>query len=293
MKAIFFAVLFCFSTLFAHEVVLITGASTGIGLATAEHLARCGYRVFATTRNPDSAKDLQALAQQLDSLTMKQRDVTSDDSVENTVAEIISEVGKIDALINNAGYGIFGPAETITIAEAQDLFAVNVFGLMRVTNAVLPHMRKEMKGRIINLSSVSGVIPSKNLPVYSASKFAVESLSASYAYNLSEWNIKIALIQPGPVLTNFTSTIDYGHRFKEEENPYLEILKDREDWDKMMASGQSSLDVAKVIQEALEAENPNLFYQTSQAVSDLLSKHYKDITGNSRIPRGLPIQNRK
>ncbi len=266
-------------------VVLITGASQGIGLATAKRLSTQGYTVYAATRDPSNAKDLQVFAANHPSLIIKQLDIISPDSIETTVQEILKEEGRIFALINNAGFGIFGPVEIHTSDEIQKLFETNLFSVIRLINAVIPSMRNEKRGRILNLSSIAGVIPSGNIPVYSATKFALEAISASYAKDLSPWNIKVSLIQPGPVVTNFESSTCYGTRFNEEENPYLDILINRrQHWKEKMQSGQTPEEIAFVIQKALEDPNPNLWVQTSQSVIDAIKKHYKDPSGNTRIP---------
>lgn len=271
------------------QVVLVTGSSHGIGLATVEHLARAGYRVYATARNPEQATELHQLAAKVNNIFIDHLDVNSDISVKLAVDKIIAKEKKIDVLINNAGNGIYGPAETLTIDEIKQQFDTNVLGVMRVTHAVLPIMRDLRKGRIINISSVSGVVPSRNLPVYSACKAALESLTASYASNLSDFGIKFISIQPGPVVTDFEPRTPYGSRFKANENPYLEMVQNnRAAWKRMMDGGQTTAEVAKVIHKALEDKNPDLWYQTDKKVTDLFSLHYKDPTGNTRIPKGNP-----
>jgi short-subunit dehydrogenase len=267
------------------RIVLITGASHGIGLATAERLAKNGYKVYAMTRNPSTAADLQALAIDNPWVVIRQLDITDDVSVESAIREILQEEGSIFAVINNAGFGIFGPTETHRLEEIQQLFETNFLGAIRVINAVLPSMRERREGRILNLSSISGVVPSKNLPVYSATKFALEAISASYANDLSPWNIKVTLIQPGPVVTNFESSTCYGTRLAEEENPYLDVLPSRrQSWKQLLDSGQTPDEVAAVIQTVLQDPNPNLWMQTSPSVTAIMENHYKDLSGNVRIP---------
>jgi NAD(P)-dependent dehydrogenase (short-subunit alcohol dehydrogenase family) len=271
-------------------VVVITGASHGIGLAAAECLAKAGWRVYATVRDLSKATELQKLILKTQGIAIEQLDVSSSDSVNRAIKTIIAKEGRIDAVVNNAGFGIFGPAETHTVEEARSLFDVNVFGVLRVMQAVLPLMRKQKNGRIINISSISGVIPSKNIPIYSACKAALESLSASDAYALAPWNIKVSLIQPGPVLTLFESRTPYGSHFKDHENPYYETLsQNREAWAKLMKEGQSAEEVAKVILQALQDSSPKLWYQTSQGVRQAIGKHFKDLSGNGRIPQSSTI----
>ena len=270
-----------------NQVIMVTGSSHGIGLATVERLAKAGYRVYATTRDVSDAKELHALSARIHNISIEQLDVRSDVSVNRAVQNILRKEGKIDVVINNAGFGIYGPSETLNMGEIFRQFDTNVFGVMRVIHAVAPHMRARNSGRIINISSVSGIAPSKNMPVYSATKAALESLTASYACHL--YPIKFVSIQPGPVVTDFEPRTPFGHRFKKDENPYREMLqKSRYAWKKMMDGGQSPFEVAQVIQKAIESNNPDLWYQTSQAVSDLVRKHFRDPTGNNRIPVGFP-----
>lgn len=271
-------------------IVLITGASHGIGLATTEHLAKAGYKVYATCRDPSKAENLQKLIQKGVNISVLPLDVSLEESVNKAVAVILKNEGTIDVVINNAGFGIYGPSEIHTIEEMQKIFDTNVLGVMRVNKAVVPIMRKQLQGKIINIGSISGAIPSKNMPLYSASKAALESLTASDAHRLARWNIKVSLIQPGPVITNFEPRTLFGSRFSKTDNPYLDVLsEDREKWKKIMDGGQSTFEIAQVIQTAIESHEPKLWYQTSQAVTEAISKHFKDMTGNSRVPQSTQI----
>ncbi len=270
----------------SQSVVLVTGSSTGIGLATVKQLAEAGYRVYATVRNPGCSPELQALAATLNNVIIELMDVTSIDSVNQTVSKINIKEKRIDVLINNAGFGVYGPSETHSINQIKQLFKTNVLGVVHLTKAVLPIMRKQNHGTIVNLSSVAGVIPSGNIPHYAACKAYVEHLSASDRLHLAKWNIKVILIQPGPVVTNFIGRTKDGESFTQEENPYKEtISSNRKAWEKMMEEGQTPEEVAKVIKMALESSNPKLWYQTSQVISDKIAKHHIDITGNGRVPQ--------
>lgn len=267
-------------------IVLITGASQGIGFATTELLAKAGYKVYATCRDPAKAEDLQELSQKNLNITILPLDVDLEESVNKAVSTIFKNEGTIDVVINNAGFGIYGPSEMHTIEEMQRILNTNVLGVMRMNQAVIPIMRKQLKGRIINIGSISGAIPSKNMALYAASKSALASLTATDAYRFARWNIKVSLIQPGAVITKFESRTPFGSRFSKMENPYLDSLPDdREKWKMVMDKGQNPIEVAKIIQTAIESQEPNLWYQTSQAVTDAISKHFKDMTGNSQIPQ--------
>jgi short-subunit dehydrogenase len=178
-------------------VALITGASSGIGLVTAKALQRAGYRVFGTSRKAAS----------IAGITMLTCDVTDEASVKSMVAEVLKQAGRIDLLINNAGIGLLGGAEESSTAQAQALFDVNVFGITRVTNAVLPTMRNQGKGRIVNLSSVLGLIPSPYNALYAATKHAVEGYSESLDHELRTFGIRVVLVEPGFTRTSFEASI--------------------------------------------------------------------------------------
>jgi short-subunit dehydrogenase len=176
-------------------VALVTGASSGIGHATAKALQDAGFRVFGTSRC--------AAGERSDGVTMLTCDVTDDASVAKLVDEVLAKAGRIDLLVNNAGVGVIGGAEESSAAQAQALFDVNVFGAMRMTNAVLPTMRRQGKGRIINISSILGLIPSPYNAIYSSSKHAIEGYSESLDHELRTLGIRVALVEPGYTNTAF------------------------------------------------------------------------------------------
>lgn len=178
-----------------HGIALVTGASSGIGLATARALRRAGYQVFGTSRKPmpDSA----------DGITMLICDVIDDASVQRVVDEVLSRAGRIDLLVNNAGLGLFGGAEESSVTQVQALFDVNLFGIIRMTNAALPSMRRQGKGRIINIGSILGLIPAPYSAHYAASKHAIEGYSESLDHEVRAFNIRVSVIEPAFVRTVF------------------------------------------------------------------------------------------
>ncbi|WP_249693756.1 oxidoreductase [Stappia sp. WLB 29] len=176
-------------------IALVTGASSGIGYATARTLQKAGYRVFGTSRRATGAGP--------DGVTMLICDVTDDASVAKLVEDVLAAAGRIDLLVNNAGIGIIGAAEESSIAQAQALFDVNVFGVMRVTKAVLPAMRAQGSGRIVNVSSLLGLIPSPFSAIYSASKHAIEGYSESLDHELRTLGIRVTLVEPAYTNTAF------------------------------------------------------------------------------------------
>ena len=180
-------------------VALVTGASNGIGHATAKALQNAGFRVFGTSRRP--------AAERSDGVTMRTCDVTDDASVAKLVDDVLAEAGRIDLLVNNAGIGLLGGAEESSTAQAQALFDVNVFGVLRVTNAVLPTMRRQGKGRIVNLSSVLGFIPAPYSALYSSTKHAVEGYSESLDHELRPFGIRVVLVEPAYARTSFEENL--------------------------------------------------------------------------------------
>lgn len=180
------------------DVALVTGASTGIGLATAKALARAGYRVFGTSRRAlDSTPDL----------TMLVCDVADDASVRAVVETVIQRAGRIDLVVNNAGVGLIGGAEESSIAQVQRLFEVNVFGVARVVNAVLPVMRGQGHGRIVTLSSVLGLIPAPYNAHYAATKHAIEGYAESLDHEVRALGIRSVLVEPGVTRTAFEENL--------------------------------------------------------------------------------------
>lgn len=188
----------CKDVAMAHpRVVLITGASSGIGQACAAHLAARGWQVFGTSRKEADSPD---------GVTMIRMNVDDDDSVLRGVQEVLQRAGRIDAVVNNAGYSLVGSIEDTSIAEAKAQFETNFFGAMRVCRAVLPAMRGQKRGHIVNISSLAGVFGLPFGGLYSASKFALEGLSEALRYETRRFGIHVSLVQPGDFHTAITAT---------------------------------------------------------------------------------------
>lgn len=177
------------------EVAIVTGASSGIGKATAIALAAAGYRVFGTSR--------RAVGQNLQGITMLSCDVADEASVRELVEEVVRRAGRIDLLVNNAGIGVVGGAEESSLRQAQALFDVNFFGILRMTNAVLPIMRRQQGGRIVNIGSLLGLIPSPFNAIYSASKHAVEGYTESLDHEVRGFGIRAVVVEPAYTNTAF------------------------------------------------------------------------------------------
>lgn len=176
-------------------VVLVTGVSSGIGRSAAEQFAQRGCEVFGTVRNLSTATPLPGV-------TLVEMDVRNDDSVCKAIAEIVGRTGRIDVLVNNAGMNMLGAVEETQIAEAMTLFDTNFFGAIRTIQAVLPHMREQRSGRIVNVSSVLGFLPAPYMGLYSASKHAIEGLSETLDHEVRQFGIRVTLVAPAYTKTS-------------------------------------------------------------------------------------------
>ncbi len=176
------------------KVALVTGASSGIGQATASLLAQHGYEVFGTSRQPAQHS--------ADGFTLLPLDINSEESVQRCVQEVLTRAKRIDLLVNNAGYNQIGAIEENSVADAQTQFDTNVFGTLRMIQAVLPTMRQQGSGQIVNVSSVVGLTAVPYAGLYSASKFALEGLIDALRSEVAQFNIKVSLVEPGPIKTN-------------------------------------------------------------------------------------------
>jgi len=184
----------------SESVALVTGASSGIGNATALRLAALGFTVYAAARRVERMADLADHGIHVESL-----DVTDDGSMVTVIDKIMSEQGRIDILVNNAGYGSYGAVEDVPIAEARRQFEVNVFGLARLTQLVLPHMRAQRDGYIVNISSMGGKIWEPLGGWYHAAKFAVEGLSDCLRAEVAEFGIKVVIVEPGSITSEWAA----------------------------------------------------------------------------------------
>src|SRR5215208_3822276 len=226
------------------KVVLVTGASSGIGEATAERLAKAGYKVYGTSR-----RGAQGGNRPFEMLAL---DVTSDESVEAAVSEVIRRAGRIDLLVNNAGFGVApAAAEESSIDQARSIFETNLFGLIRMTRAVVPHMRRQGSGRIINIGSVLGLLPMPYGALYAATKHAVEGYSESLDHELRTRGIRVSLIEPAYTKTQFdTNLLEPDSKldeYREARAAVGKVLKE------VMAAGDEPSVVADVVLKAANA----------------------------------------
>jgi NAD(P)-dependent dehydrogenase (short-subunit alcohol dehydrogenase family) len=250
-------------------VSIVTGSSSGIGLETALILARNGFLTYATMRSPEKDAPIKTAVEE-ENLPIKviQLDVTDDESLKNAINRVTSEAGKIDVLVNNAGYGLVGALEELSMEEIKAQFETNLFGLVGVIQAVLPTMRRQRSGRILNLSSGAGLFGYPGGSAYVSTKFAVEGLSESIAYELEPFGIKVILIEPGFVKTNFANSTVLAKKAQQNStSPYSQMMQRMVTSSNELAKNGSSAGlVAKVILDAATSPNPRLRYLVGKDV---------------------------
>ena len=250
------------------KVSIVTGSSSGIGLETALMFARNGYVTYATMRTPEKGALIKNAVEK-ENLPIKvvQLDVTDDKSLKNAIDHVTSEDGRIDVLVNNAGYGLVGALEELSIEEIKAQYETNFFGLVRVIQAVLPTMRKQRSGRILNLSSGAGLFGYPGGSVYVSTKFAVEGLSESIAYELEPFGIKVILIEPGFVKTNFANSMLISKKAQDPTSSYSQMIQRiAASSNELAKSGSSAELVANVILDAATNPNPRLRYLVGKDV---------------------------
>ena len=248
------------------KVALVTGASSGIGRETARLLAEQGFIVYGAARRTDKMQDLKQAGIKL--LAM---DVTDDAALVSGVNTIIQAEGRIDALVNNAGYGSYGSLEDTPMSEARYQFDVNIFGMARLTQLVLPHMRQQRSGRIINISSIGGKLGEPHGAWYHATKYAVEGLSDSLRMELKEFGIDVVIIEPGAIITEWAG-IARDHMLKISGNTaYKDLtLKHAAMFERADKSGSKPVVVAKTIVRAINASRPKTRYATGGGAKVIL-----------------------
>ena len=239
------------------SVALVTGCSSGIGLETAISLAREGHFTYATMRNMKKSEDLDKIVHDEDlPIKILELDVDDEESVDNTIEKIMEEKGRIDTLVNNAGWGMWGTVEDVSIEEFKQQFETNFFSIIRMIQKVAPIMRKQKSGNIVNVSSVAGRIGFPVSPAYISSKFALEGLSECLRFELGPFGINVIIIEPGVIKTNFFDSMKMAKK-SNSDSVYNEITSKVVSGVKMMAEmGTESKEVANTIIKSINAENP-------------------------------------
>jgi short-subunit dehydrogenase len=249
--------------------VLVTGASSGIGAATANLLLDRGWRVFAAARRLEPMAALEAQGAELFQL-----DLSNNQSRSALATKLQSRVGALDALVNNAGFGEVGPLETMELERARAIFEVNVFGLMGLTQLLVPAMRQRGCGRIVNVSSIAGRWVTPGSGWYGASKFALEALSDALRLELKSFGLQVVIVEPGLIATNFGEIAFPSMQKALECNIYGKMMRNvRAGWERVYQGASSPLLVAQTIENALTKTKPAPRYRCGhQAISVLASE---------------------
>ena len=250
------------------RVAVVTGSSSGIGHETSLTLARNSFLTYATMRSLDKGENIKSLAEK-EKLPLKtvQLDVTDDIAVKNAIQSITAEANRIDVLVNNAGYAVVGAFEDCSMEEIKAQYETNLFGVIRVTQAVLPVMREQKYGIIVNISSGAGKIAIPVQSAYVSTKFAIEGLSESMAYELEPFGIKVVLVEPGFIKTNIGNNIVTAKKSQDANSPYSQLTEKMVSFiEHGLETGSPQDVVAKVVLKAVTSENPNLRYLAGQDV---------------------------
>lgn len=267
------------------KVVLITGCSTGIGRDLAGRLSQAGYRVVATARKSESLEDIPAALK----LSL---DVTDPDCVREAVRQTLGKFGRIDVLVNNAGYALRAALEETSDEQVQQIFDVNVFGVLRLIRAVAPHMRKQRAGRIINISSIAGKLSTPVNGIYSATKFALEALSDALRLELAPFGIAVIVIEPGSIKTNFDATAQAHAQtiLSNSTSPYRTLYRLSDEFSASMQHQAAEPQVvSQVIQEAIEAPKPKARYHANIPLSGELALHLGDSVWDAALRRMFKV----
>lgn len=255
------------------KTVLITGSSSGIGRVTAEAFLDADWTVYATARDTD---DIEALADA--GCKTQELDVTDDEEVDAAIDRVIEEDGRLDCLVNNAGYGQFGAMEDVPVDELHDQFDVNVYGPHRLARAALPHMREQGEGTIVNMSSVAGRVATPGMGVYCGSKFALEGISDALRSEVDTHDIDVVLVEPGPVSTNFddraTEELDDGLERSGAYDYLYEFYEEQQTFGGASALAIDPERVADVILEAACSPDPDPRYPVGRVAKLTLLARY-------------------
>jgi short-subunit dehydrogenase len=264
-----------------NKVVLITGASSGMGKETAKVLAKQGLKVYAGARHLEKMNDLKKLG-----IVPIAMDVSKHGDNKKAVGQIISNEGRIDVLINNAGFGLYGPVEVISMEDARYQFDVNLFGLADLTQLVLPYMRKQRSGRIVNISSMGGKMYTPLGAWYHATKHAVEGFSDCLRLETKKFGIDVVVVEPGLIRTNFSSVVgqqlkkyDNGNAYKSQIEPYVKMMDDP----RMATMGTDPEILAKTIAKAATVDKPKTRYVKGQMAKTAIRMRW--LLGDRRFDR--------
>ncbi|HET6589335.1 MAG TPA: SDR family oxidoreductase [Candidatus Nitrosocosmicus sp.] len=259
----------------ASQIAVVTGSSTGIGFETSLALARYGFHTYATMRNLDKSGNIMEIANKeslpLDVLHL---DVADDKSIKEAIGQVYDKNKRIDVLINNAGYALAGPLEETSTEEIKAQFETNFFGAIKTMQSVIPIMRNQKAGKIVNITSMGGRIAIPLDPIYHATKFALEGLSECIRYELGSFNIKIILIEPGAVGSNFWNNIKMANKSENSLSPYRNVIDTvSETFSKMAENVIAPSEVANVIIEAVSTDTPDFRYVVGKDAKMIIEKN--------------------
>jgi NADP-dependent 3-hydroxy acid dehydrogenase YdfG len=266
------------------KIVLVTGASAGIGKATAIYLAQSGYTVYGAARRVGNMQELKSYG-----ITPVALDVTNDESITACVKQIFQEAGRIDILVNNAGFGSYGAIEDVALSEAKYQLDVNVFGAMRLAQLVLPKMRENQYGKIINVSSVGGKIASPLGGWYHASKFALEALSDAMRLEVQPFGIDVVVIQPGGTKSEWgTIAVDSLLRVSGKTAYAGLVTGFKKSFEKVAGNVPEPIVLAKLIKSSIEAKNPKTRYSGGYMAKPML--FLRKVLSDKQVDRMLMSQ---
>lgn len=248
------------------KVVIITGASAGMGAVTAKYLSDRGYRVYGASRRAQTG-------QKTAHFTELQMDVANEQSVADAVAYVINEVGRIDVLVNNAGISLIGSIEDTSNAEAKGIFETNVFGLMNVCRAVLPHMREAKSGYVVNISSIAGVMGLPYRGIYSATKAAVIAITEAMSAELKQFGVVVSAILPGDFKTSINDhrkVVDAADQsaYSDETNALSDLVTEE------VATSANPIKIARAVEKIITQPKPKLIYMVGAPLQKLSTKLY-------------------
>lgn len=247
------------------KIILITGASSGMGKITAKDLIEKGHTVYCAARSLEKMKDLEKMGGKL--LKM---DMSDEKGIEKGVQEIIKKSGRIDVLWNNAGFGLYGPVEEISMEKAKYQFEVNLFGLARLTQLVTPHMRKQRSGTIINTSSMGGKIYFPLGAWYHATKHAVEGFSDCLRIELKPFGIKVVILEPGAIETQFGNVMLANFPKESKTGPYKKMVNAYLNMDMSSFKGSPPSVISETIQKIIESDNPKRRYPVGRMAKSMI-----------------------
>ncbi len=250
------------------KIALVTGASSGIGDATVRALLEKGHRVYGAARRVEKMESLKDSG-----ASIRHLDVTDEDSITRLVDEILTKEGRIDALVNNAGFGVYGSVEDVEIDEARRQFEVNLFGLARLTQLVLPNMRERQSGVIVNVSSMGGKVYTPVGAWYHATKHALEGWSDCLRIEVAQFGIKVVIVEPGAIQTDFAEVVIEPMLERSENGPYIGLARrmakaTRDTYESGKASPPSL--IADVIVKAVESRRPKIRYAVGYLAKPIL-----------------------